>query len=79
MYIYTPGICPCIRPVFTFYVKVLREVFFIHQEMALAGGIRAPLGTCSSQIITILVLTSIATKAFQSFHNLYIVPYSQNS
>ena len=36
----------CIRPVLTFYV--LREVFFIHQEMALAGGIRVPLGTCSS-------------------------------
>ena len=34
----------------TFYVRVLREVFFIHQEMALAGDIRAPLGTCSSFI-----------------------------
>ena len=38
----------CVRPVLTFYVKVLREVFFIHQEMALPGGIHAPLGTCSS-------------------------------
>ena len=39
---------PCIRLVLTFYVKVFREVIFIHQEMALARGIRAPLGTCSS-------------------------------
>ena len=31
----------------TFYVKVLREVFFIYQEMALVGGIRAQLGTFS--------------------------------
>ena len=31
----------------TFYLKVLREVF-ICQEMALAGGIHAPLGICSS-------------------------------
>ena len=43
-------VCPCVHPVLTFYVKVLREVFFIHQEMALAGGIRAPLGTCSSSV-----------------------------
>ena len=26
----------------------LNLCFFIHQKMALAGGIRAPLGTCSS-------------------------------
>ena len=43
-----PSFRPCKRPVLTFYVKVLREVFLIHQEMMLAGGIRAPLGTCSS-------------------------------
>ena len=29
------------------------SVFFIHQEMTLAGGIRAPLGTCSSLYLTI--------------------------
>ena len=43
-----PSFRPGVRPVLTFYVKVLREVFFIHQEMALVVGIRAPLGTCSS-------------------------------
>ena len=37
-----------VLPVLTFYFKVLHEVFFIHQEMVRAGGIRAPLGTCSS-------------------------------
>ena len=26
------------RPVLTFYVKVLREVFYVYQEMALGGG-----------------------------------------
>ena len=44
---YIVFIFPSIR-LLTFYVKVLLEVFFIHQEMALAGGIRAQLGTCSS-------------------------------
>ena len=43
-----PSFCPCIRLMLTFYVKVLREVFFIHQEKVLVGGICAPLGTCSS-------------------------------
>ena len=42
-----PFVRPCVRPVLTFYIKVLRDFFFIHQEMALAGGIREPLGTCS--------------------------------
>ena len=42
------SVCPSFRPVLTFYVGVLREVFFIHQEMALAWGIHAPLGICSS-------------------------------
>ena len=43
-----PSFRPCVRPVLTFYVKVLREVLFVHHEMALAGGSHAPLGTCSS-------------------------------
>ena len=45
---FRPSFRRCIRPVLTFYIKVLLEVFFIHQEMALAGGICDPLGTCSS-------------------------------
>ena len=56
-----PSICLsfrlCIRTVLTFCIKVLREFFFIHQEMGLAGGIRAPLGTCCSWEISDLELT----------------------
>ena len=48
-----PSIQPCVRPVITFYVKVLREVFYASRNGA-GRGIRAPLGTCSSLILYVI-------------------------